>query len=38
VKEEQNEMFPKAARTRLDLVRLCDEMLARKEQLMGMAP
>jgi hemerythrin superfamily protein len=39
VKEEQNEMFPKAAaRTRLDLVQLRDEMLARKEQLMGMAP
>jgi hypothetical protein len=35
VKEEQNEMFPKAAKTRLDMVQLRDEMLARKEQLMG---
>ncbi len=35
VKEEQNEMFPKAAKTRLDMVQLRDEMMARKEQLMG---
>jgi hemerythrin superfamily protein len=37
VKEEQNEMFPKAAKTRLDMVELRDEMLARKEQLLGAA-
>lgn len=35
VKEEQNEMFPKAAKTRLDMVQLRDEMLARKEQMLG---
>lgn len=35
VKEEQNEMFPKAAKTGLDMVQLRDEMLARKEQMLG---
>jgi len=35
VKEEQNEMFPKVQGTRLDLVALRDEMLARKEELLG---
>ena len=35
VKEEQNEMFPKAAKTRLDMVALRDEMLARREALMA---
>lgn len=34
VKEEQNEMFPKAQKTRLDMVALRDQMLARKEELM----
>lgn len=37
VKEEQNEMFPKAAKTRLDLVALRDQMLARKEELLSAA-
>lgn len=37
VKEEQNEMFPKAEGTRLDLVALRDEMMARKEELLGAA-
>ena len=35
VKEEQNEMFPKVAKTRLDLIKLRDEMMARKEQLLS---
>jgi len=35
VKEEQNEIFPKAEGTRLDLVALRDEMMARKEELLG---
>lgn len=35
VKEEQNEMFPKAQKTRLDMVALRDQMLARKEELMA---
>lgn len=35
VKEEQNEMFPKAAKSRLDLVQLRDAMLARKQELLG---
>jgi hemerythrin superfamily protein len=34
VKEEQNEMFPKAKKTRLDLVELGEQMAERKEQLM----
>jgi len=34
VKEEQNEMFPKAQKSsKLDLVALRDEMMARKEEL-----
>jgi hemerythrin superfamily protein len=33
VKEEQTEMFPKAQDSRLDLVALRDEMLARKQEL-----
>jgi hemerythrin superfamily protein len=33
VKEEQTEMFPKARESKLDLVALRDEMLARKEEL-----
>ena len=33
VKEEQNEMFAKAKKTRLDLVALRDQMLKRKEEL-----
>ncbi|MEO8805022.1 MAG: hemerythrin domain-containing protein [Burkholderiaceae bacterium] len=37
VKEEQNELFPKAEGTRLDLIALRDEMMARKEELMGAA-
>lgn len=35
VKEEQNEMFPKAQKTKLDMVALRDQMLARKEELMA---
>jgi hemerythrin superfamily protein len=35
VKEEQNEMFPKAQKTRLDMVALRDQMMARKEELMA---
>jgi hemerythrin superfamily protein len=35
VKEEQNEMFPKAQKTRLDMVALRDQMLARKEELLA---
>ncbi len=35
VKEEQNEMFPKAQRTRLDMVALKDQMLERKEELLA---
>lgn len=35
VKEEQDEMFPKAKKTRLDLVDLRDKMLKRKEELTG---
>lgn len=37
VKEEQGEMFPKAARSKLDLVALRDQMLARKAELVGSA-
>lgn len=33
VKEEQNEMFPKAKQSRLDLVELGQQMAERKEQL-----
>ena len=36
VKEERNEMFPKARSARgLDLVAMREELLARKEELMG---
>jgi hemerythrin superfamily protein len=35
VKEEQTEMFPKAQESKLDLVALRDEMMARKEELLG---
>jgi hemerythrin superfamily protein len=35
VKEEQNEMFPKAQKTKLDMVALRDRMAARKAELMA---
>lgn len=35
VKEEQTEMFPKAQDSKLDLVALRDEMLERKQSLVG---
>lgn len=35
VKEEQNEMFPKALATKLDMVELGAQMAARKEQLLA---
>ncbi len=35
VKEERNEMFPKARATRVDLVKMRDELQARKEELMA---
>ena len=35
VKEEQNEMFPKAKKTRLDMVALGQQMAARKQELMA---
>jgi hypothetical protein len=35
VMEEQNEMFPKAQKTRLDMVSLRDEMMAKKEALLA---
>lgn len=35
VKEEQNEMFPKARNTKLDMVALGEQMMARKQQLLG---
>ena len=34
VKEEQNEIFPKAQKTRLDMVALRDQMAARKQELL----
>ena len=34
VKEEQNEMFPKASATKLDMVELGAEVTARKQALM----
>lgn len=37
VKEEQNEMFPKAKASTLDMVELGSRMTARKEDLMAMA-
>lgn len=35
VKEEQNEMFPKAKKTKLDMVALGEQMAARKQELMA---
>ena len=35
VKEEQNEMFPKARKTKLDLVALGEQMAARKQELLA---
>jgi hemerythrin-like domain-containing protein len=35
VKEEQNEMFPKARKTKLDMVALGAQMAARKQELMA---
>ena len=35
VKEEQNEMFPKARKTKIDLVALGAQMAARKQELMA---
>jgi hypothetical protein len=35
VKEEQNEMFPKVKKTRLDLKLLGEQMAQRKEELLG---
>ena len=37
VKEEQNEMFPKAKKTRLDFVALGERMTQRKQELMASA-
>ena len=34
VKEEQNEIFPKAQKTRLDMAALRDQMAARKQELL----
>lgn len=36
VKEEQNEMFPKAKATKLDMVQLGAQMTSRKEELIAM--
>ena len=38
VKEEQNEMFPKAKKTKLDMVALGERMFARKQELMAGQP
>jgi len=35
VKEEQNEMFPRAKKTRLDMAALAEQMAARKAELMA---
>ncbi|HUQ76945.1 MAG TPA: hemerythrin domain-containing protein [Burkholderiales bacterium] len=35
VREEENEMFPKAKRLKLDLQGMAEQMLARKEELKG---
>jgi len=35
VKEEQNEMFPKAKQSRLDLVEMGERLRQRKEELMA---
>ncbi len=37
VKEEQNEMFPKAKNSKLDLMALGEQMFARKQELMAQA-
>ena len=37
VKEERNEMFPKARASKLDLVAMREELMARKEELMAEA-
>ncbi|WP_267237588.1 hemerythrin domain-containing protein [Caenimonas koreensis] len=37
VKEEQNEMFPKAKNSKLDLMALGEQMFARKQALMAQA-
>ncbi len=37
VKEEQNEMFPKAKETNLDILQLGEQMSARKQQLIAQA-
>jgi hemerythrin superfamily protein len=37
VKEEEDEMFPKVRKTKLDLVALGEQMAARKEELMAAA-
>ena len=36
VKEEQNEMFPQARATKLDMVELGAQLLSRKDELMAM--
>ena len=38
VKEEQNEMFPKAKKTKLDMLELGERMFARKQELMAQMP
>ena len=38
VKEEQNEMFPKAKKTKLDMMELGARMFARKQELMAQTP
>ena len=35
VKEEQNEMFPKAKKTKVDMIALGEQMAARKQELMS---
>lgn len=35
VKEEQNEMFPKPKATKIDMLELCAQMVARKQELMA---
>jgi hypothetical protein len=37
VKEEQNEMFPKAMKTKLDMNQLGSQMAERKAQVLGRA-
>lgn len=38
VKEEQNEMFPKAKKTRLDMAQLGEQMASRKAELLAAMP